>query len=99
MNESDFLSRIESLFQKYAFLNKDTLTIEEASRFTGLTTGTLKNYVFQKKIGAFKPGVGHSAKLYFDKRELEQYMRQNRILSDMELESQAATFTFKKQSA
>lgn len=93
------LSEIKAEIRRTALIPfKDILTIEEASAFTGLTIGTLKNYVFQKKIGAYKPGVGHSAKLYFDKGELESYMRQNRISSDADITAKATTYNFKKAS-
>lgn len=93
------LSQIESLFQKYAFIHKDVLTIEEASVFTGLKADTLRQYVHKKKIGAYKPGRGKSAKLYFEKSELEKYMRGNRIESNEDLESRAATHSFLNRKA
>jgi len=97
--EQQILSELAALHQKLLFIHKDVLTIDEASVFTGLATGTLKEYVFKKKIGAWKPGVGHSAKLYFEKADLLSYMRQNRVKSNEEISTEAATYSFKRKSA
>lgn len=99
MTDLELLSAIRTEFQKLAFIHKDILTIDEAAAFTGLETGTLKNYVYRKILGAYKPGKGHSAKLYFLKADLESYMMQNRIKSDLEISAEAATFTKKRKTA
>lgn len=66
---------------------KDTLDIDEASRFSNWTPKTLYNKIGDGKIGAFKPDGG---KLFIDREELRSHMRTNRILSMEEMKDKGA---------
>lgn len=74
-----------------------TITLEEAAERTGFKRDTLRKYVHDGKIGAFKPG-GKKGKLFFDIEELERWIRENRIKSQQELETEATTFYKRKAS-
>lgn len=50
---------------------KRTLTIEEAAEFTGLTISWLYNLTHTKEIPHYKRG----RKLYFDRVELDEWLR------------------------
>lgn len=54
---------------------KQTLTIEEAAEFTGLTISWLYNLTHTKQIPHYKRG----RKLYFDRSELDEWLRGEKI--------------------
>jgi len=87
MNPADIIFQITALLQDNAYLFKDTLTLEEASKFSGFSKSCLYKKVESRKIGAFKPDGG---KIFIDKAELEKHMRTNRILSMEELKDRGA---------
>lgn len=100
MTDSEIIDQIKALFQKYAFLNKDYLTLDEAAEYTGLTRRTVQQYASERKIPHYKPGKGHSAKIYFMKSDLNDYITKGgRIESGDEIASRAATYNFKKQAS
>lgn len=76
-----------------------TVTLQQAARILGKAPRSVLNLYHAGKIGAFKPEGKGKATVYFDRDELERYKRQNRIKSNLEIESAAATFTFKKKAS
>ena len=63
------------------------LTIDEAAAFAGLK----KSYIYQltcgKKIPYYRPNGGG---IYFDKKELETWLKRNRVATSEEIEQEAA---------
>lgn len=56
---------------------KETLTVKEASEFTGLKINALYNLMRKRRIPFYKSDGGKLA--YFDKYELVKWMRGTRI--------------------
>ncbi len=66
--------------------NKQTLNLEEAAAFTGLATSYLYKLTSTQEIPHYKP---RGKMLYFDRSELETWLRQGRVKSIAEIERQA----------
>lgn len=66
--------------------NKQTLSIQEASELTTYSVKSLYKLIASRKIGAFKPTGG---KMFIDRKELEAFVRTNRIHSNDELTNMA----------
>lgn len=75
------------------FYNKDILDMEEAAKYTGLSTGYLYKLVSRREISCYKAQVGH--KNYFKKEDLNHWLLAKRCLTMKEIEEQAAAYTLK----
>ena len=69
----NLLSRLQKVEERL-FTVKDVLTTEEAAEYTGLSLSQLYKLTCSKKIPHYKP---RGKMVYFDKRELDNWMRQN----------------------
>ena len=80
------LDRIE----RYSILSaKKVLTLTDVAILTGLSRSYLYKLTCRHKIPHYKPnGKG----VYFDKTEVEQWLLQNRIATDSELQAKAEKF-------
>lgn len=79
------LDRIERLTLIGA---KDVLDIDEAAMMTGYTKAFLYRLTSSKKIPHYKK----CRKLYFKKKELEDWMLDSKVLSGDEINRQATTY-------
>lgn len=79
------LDRIERLT---LLATKPVLDITEAALFTGFSVGHLYRLTSSKEIPHYKK----DRKLYFKKSELEEWMLENRILTNEEIDAQAQTY-------
>ena len=68
---------------------KNVLDLEDVSALTGLSKSYLYKLTCNKDIPHYKP---HGKQVYFDRKEIEDWMKQNRVATNAELESQAATY-------
>lgn len=74
-----------------SFFNKNILDMEEAARYTGLSTGYLYKLVSRREISCYKAQVGH--KNYFKKEDLDHWLLAKRCLTVKEIDEQAAAYT------
>ena len=72
--------------------NKQILNIEEASAFTGLATSYLYKLTSTQEIPHYKP---RGKMLYFDRSELESWLRQGRVSSAADIDKKAANHVAK----
>lgn len=80
------LNRIE---RNSILSTKRVLTLSDVAILTGLSRSYLYKLTCKHKIPHYKPsGKG----IYFDKNEVEQWLLQNRIATDAELEAKAISF-------
>ena len=69
------------------------LTTEEAASYMGIKKSYLHKLMMKKEIPFFKP----NGKLcYFDRQDLDKWMRRIRIASNQEIDSQAQGYILKK---
>ena len=66
---------------------KELLTTEEAARYMGVSIGYIHRLTCEKRISYYKPG---GRLCFFDRMELDAWVRQNRIASDDELDARVA---------
>ncbi len=68
---------------------KTTLTAEEAAIYTGYTIKGIYTLTSQRRIPHYKK----NGKLYFKKPELDEWMTENRVMTDSEINSKAVTYS------
>jgi len=81
------LSEQINVLAKAVLLNKETLNIEEAAAYTGLSVSFVHKLTSRREIPFFKP---RGKILYFSRLELDQWLQQNRVMTSDEI-NQAAT--------
>ena len=82
---SNQLGRVERLATISA---KPILDLDEAVLFTGFSKGHLYRLTSERQIPHYKK----SRKLYFKKSELEAWLLEEKVLTNAELDSRAATY-------
>lgn len=82
---SNQLGRVEKLA---AISAKAILDLDEAVLFTGFSKGHLYRLTSERQIPHYKK----SRKLYFRKSELEAWLLEEKVLTNAELDSRAATY-------
>lgn len=80
------LNRIEMLTTMTA---KTIFNLEEAAMFTGFTAGHLYRLTSGKQIPHYKK----NRKLYFKKEELEEWLTEQKVMSESEIARKAMTYT------
>lgn len=66
--------------------NKQTLSIEEAAIYSALSVSYLYKLTSTQQIPHFKP---RGKIIYFDRSELDEWLRQNRVKTTAEIETAA----------
>jgi len=86
------LTNIESLLT----LSKRVLNLDEVCTLTGLS----KSHVYKRTMLGTIPHYKQAKHLFFDRVEIENWLKENRIKTADELDRQAATFvTLKNRRA
>lgn len=67
--------------------NKDALTLEEAAAYTKLTRSYLYKLTYTQQIPHYKP---RGKMLYFDRAELNAWLKQGRVSTIGEIDRKAA---------
>jgi len=81
-------TRVEEL-EKMVFMNKNVLSFEEASRFLNLS----KSYLYKLTSGNLIPHYKPQGKmLYFEKAELEAWLRQNPVKTATQINQEAKRY-------
>lgn len=83
----DVVNRLDILTNA-VLSNKTTLNIEEAAAFTGLTASYLYKLTSTQQIPHYKP---RGKMLYFDRAELETWLKQGRVKTLDDIDNEAAT--------
>lgn len=71
--------------------SKDMLTIEDVSLMTGFSVGNIYRMTSNKTIPFYKPLGG---KIFFDKTEIENWLRTNKVETDAVTKAKANTYCF-----
>ena len=86
------LNRIE----RYSLLAaKNVLCLDDVALLTGLSKSHLYKLTCNHQIPHYKP---NGKQIYFDRAELEEWMKQNRIATTTEIEQTAQAYCMKKVS-
>lgn len=68
---------------------KNVLTLEDVALLTGLSKSHLYRLTCTNQIPYYRP---NGKQIYFDRSEVEAWMRQNRVATRQEAERQAVTY-------
>lgn len=86
--------RVEEL-EQMLFLTKNVLSFDEASKFLNLS----KSYLYKLTLGNLIPHYKPQGKmLYFEKADLEAWLRQNPIKTQMQIEQEAQRYILANKS-
>lgn len=85
-NISEFVSFINGIQDRFFYL-KDALTTQEAAQYLGIKVSTLYKKTMNNEIPFYSPCC---KRLYFKRQELEQWMLQNRHLTNEEMQAEAS---------
>ena len=77
--------RLEAM-ENVLYSGKEVLSLEEAALFLNVTKSNLYRMTHENTIPYFKPG---GKMCYFEKSELLNWMKSNRIASEAEIEAEA----------
>lgn len=93
ITDESVLERLEQRLEqveKYSLLAaKNVLTINDAALLTGLSVSHLYKLTSARKVPFFKP---NPKLLYFKRKELEEWMMQNRVSTKAETEQAAVNY-------
>ena len=68
---------------------KNVLSLEDVAALTGLSKSHLYKLTCTHQIPFYKP---NGKQIYFDRGEVESWMKQNRVATQAEIETQAVTY-------
>lgn len=92
--EEMILSRLEAI-ERYSLLAaKNVLTIDDAAVLTGMSKSHLYKLTCSKQIPFYRP---NGKLVYFDRQELEGWLKQNRVTTQTEAEQQAFAYVMHKK--
>jgi len=83
------LSNVEYYSRLAAITTKNVLNLEETSFYTGIPKSTLYQLTCKHEIPHYKP---RGKQIYFDRTEIESWMKQNRIATAQEIDQQATSY-------
>ena len=68
---------------------KNVFSLEEASLFLNMSRSFIYKLTYRHKIPFYRPG---GKQIYFDRKELEDWMRRNRVATTEEIEQSATNY-------
>lgn len=75
------------------FCTKEVLTSDEVARYMGVSKSYLYKLTMRKQIPHYKP-MGKMC--YFDRLELQEWLKSNRVTTESEISQQAQAYCMKK---
>lgn len=84
----DLSNKLDRITELTLIGAKTVLNLEETALFTGMSVGHIYRLTSGKQIPHFKK----NRKLYFKKAELEDWMLEQKILTEDEIQSRASTY-------
>ncbi len=84
---SEKLERIEARISEIGQTSAKPFDLVTAAEYLGISRSHLYQLTSKNMIGHFKPA---GKKIYFDKSDLDEYLRRNRVRPSWELEAAAA---------
>lgn len=88
--EKEILDKLRSI-ERYSLLAaKNVLTFDDVALVTGLSKSYLYKLTCSGEIPHYKPT---GKQLYFDRAEIEAWLKQNRIATRQEIDRKATSYT------
>lgn len=88
MNE-EILDRLDKIERYTLLAAKNVLCLDDVSLLTGLSKSHLYKLTCNHQIPHYKP---NGKQMYFDRMEIEEWMKQNRVATNMEIDQKAADY-------
>lgn len=90
------MNRLEAIEQYSLLAAKNVLTLNDVALLTGLSKSHLYKMTCQKQIPYYRP---NGKQIYFDRKEVEAWMKQNRVAAQQEADAQAARYVAERRVA
>ena len=88
-SKNDMEEKINQILAYSLLAAKNVLTLEDVVLLTGLSKSYLYKLTCAKQIPYYRP---NGKQIYFDRGEVEAWMKQNRVNTHQEAEQQAAMY-------
>lgn len=88
-SKNDMEEKINQILAYSLLAAKNVLTLEDVALLTGLSKSYLYKLTCAKQIPYYRP---NGKQIYFDRGEVEAWMKQNRVNTRKEAEQQAAMY-------
>ena len=92
-NILEMLKSIERKLEELAALNKDVLNLKEAAKYLNVSCSHLYKLTYSKEIPHYKP---RGKQVFFERKELDQWLLQNRQKTKAEIEQAAIDYVVAK---
>ena len=89
MNNNDLQQQLDRIERNSLLASKNVLTFDDVALLTGYSKSHLYKLTCYGKIPHYKPA---GKQIFFDKKELEDWLRQNRTASESEVEEMADNY-------
>jgi len=86
------LTQLDRIERNSLLASKSVLNFEEVKWLTGLSASHLYKLTASRNIPHFRPS---GKMLYFDRKEIENWMKRGRVKTAEEIESEAVTYLIK----
>ncbi len=91
---ADLITAKLNAIERYSLLSaKNVLNLDDVAILTGLSKSHLYKLTSERLIPHYKPS---SKSLYFDRVEIEEWMKQNRVQTEAEAEQKAVSYVVEK---
>ena len=88
----EIMQRLDAIEQNSLLAAKNVLTIDDVAKLTGMSKSHLYKLTCSRQKPHYKP---NSKSLYFDRKEIEDWMKQNRVKTTAEAEQEAIAHVVK----
>ena len=92
--EEIIMKKLEAIERNSLLAAKNVLTIDDVSLLTGLSKSHIYKLTCSKQIPFYRP---NGKLVYFDRAELESWLKQNRVNTTAEAEQQAIAYVMKNK--
>ena len=87
--EEKILNQLDRIERYSLLVAKNVLCFEDVRLLLGVSGSHLYKMTSGHKIPFYRP---NGKQIYFDRKEIEEWMKQNRVKTAAELETEAATY-------
>ena len=88
--EQTIIEKLDAIERNTLLASKNVLTIDDVALLTGISKSTLYKMTCKKQLPHYKP---NSKLLFFDRTEIEEWAKQNRVNTWAEAEQKALAYT------
>ena len=91
--DEKILDRLNKIERYTLLAAKNVLCLDDVAMLTGLSKSHLYKLTCSHQIPHYKP---NGKQMYFDRMEIEGWMKQNRVISTVEAEQKASKYLMQK---